>query len=106
MDYEHAYDRRVEDVRHLVRMLFAMNRRYFRKAKALDRLVAGFGKCPESFWRRLLDGLGEQDHMRAGAKLLALAGEMIDLIEPPELLERREHWRAICSRWAEEYGVA
>jgi len=82
-DSLHAYDRRVEGVRHLVRMLFAMNRRYFRKAKALDRLAAGFDKCPENFWRRLLDALGEKDHMRAGAKLLALAGEMIDLIEPP-----------------------
>ena len=104
-DWLHAYDRRVEGVRHLVRMLFAMNRRYFRKAKGLDRLLPTFDACPPRAWERLVAALGEPDHLRATALLLALAGEAIDLIEPPDLLERRDHWRELCRGWAEEYDI-
>ena len=105
-DHLHAYDRRVEGVRHLVRLLFAMNRRYFRTAKGLDRLFPTFPQCPREAWPRLVAALGEPDHLRAAAMLLALAGDIIDLIEPPGILERREHWRELCAHWAQEYGVS
>jgi predicted nucleotidyltransferase len=104
-DFLHAYDRRAEGVRHLVRMLFAMNRRYYRKAKGLERLLGTFPACPPDAWARLVSGLAEPDHMRGAAMLLGLAGDIIDLIEPPEILERREHWRELCNSWARQYGI-
>jgi len=105
-DFLHAYDRRVEGVRHLVRMMFAMNRRYFRKGKGLERLLGTFEKCPQNTWERLLKALREPDHMRAAAMLLALAGDVIDLVERPDLLEGRQHWRNLCAEWAREYEVS
>lgn len=105
-DWLHAYDRRVEGVRHLVRMLFAVNRRYFRKAKALGQVLPTFEACPPRAWERLIAALGEPDHLRAAAMLLALAGEIIDLVEPADAIERRGHWRELCRRWAEEHGIA
>ena len=102
-DSLHAYDRRVEGVRHLVQMLFAMNRRYFRKTKGLEHTLSTFECCPPNAWVRLLSAMEERDHLRAAAMLLALAGEMIDLLEPPDLLERREHWRELCAHWAQEH---
>jgi len=39
-------------------------------------------------------------------RLLKHAGEVIDLIEPPDLLERRDHWRELCRGWAQEYDIA
>ena len=104
-DFLHAYDRRIEGIRHLIRMLFAMNRRYFRKGKGLEDLLPTFRNCPDSTWERLLAAFGEQDHMRAVAVLMALAGEMIDLLHPPDLLERHHHWRDLCTSWAREYGI-
>lgn len=105
-DLVHAYDRRVEGTRHLIRMLFAVNRRYFRKAKSLHRLLPSFGACPPRTWERLIEGLRETDPMRGAAILLALAAEMIALIEPPDAIEGRDHWLWVCNRWAEEYGIA
>ena len=104
-DFLHAYDRRVEGVRHLVRMLFAMNRRYFRKGKSLHRLLPTFPTCPPDAWPRLIAASSEPDHMRAAAILLTLARDTIDLIEPPEVLDGREHWRKVCASWAEQYGL-
>lgn len=101
-DFLHAYDRRVEGVRHLVQMLFAMNRRYFRKTKGLEHTLSTFRRCPPNAWARLLAAMEEGDHLRA-AMLLAFAGEMIDLIEPPDLLKGREHWRELCAHWAQEH---
>ena len=83
-DLVHAYDRRVEGVRHLIRMLFAMNRRYFRKAKSVRRLFVNFHSCPPGAWSRLIAGLREPDPMRGGATLMRLAGEIIRLVDPPE----------------------
>ncbi len=105
-DLVHAHDRRVEGVRHLIRMLFAINRRYFRKAKSLHRMLPQFEVCPPQTWRRLVEGLREPDLMRGAALLLALAADMIRLVEPPETLGRRDHWLWVCDSWAEEYGIA
>ena len=102
-DFLHAYDRRVEGVRHLVQMLFAMNRRYFRKAKGLEQVLCTFECCPSDAWARLLAAMEERDHLRAAAMLLVFAGEMIDLLEPPDVLERREHWRELCAHWEREH---
>jgi hypothetical protein len=103
-DLVHAYDRRVEGARHLVRMLFAMNRRYFRKAKGLDRVFSQFSACPAEAWRRLVNGLREPDPMKGAATLMALAGDAIRLIEPPEALERRDHWLWVCDEWTRNHG--
>jgi hypothetical protein len=105
-DLVHAYDRRVEGARHLIRMLFAMNRRYFRKAKSLHRLFPDFRACPPDAWQRLVDGLGEPDPMRGGAVLLALAANVIRLLDPPEVLEGRDHWLEVCRGWTEQYAIA
>ena len=105
-DFLHAYDRRVEGIRHLIRMLFAMNRRYFRKGKGLQCMLAGFERCPANTWDGLLRALGEPDHMRAAAMLLRLAGQIIDLIEPRDVLKGRQHWRDLCAAWAKEYDVS
>jgi len=102
-DWVHAYDRRVEGSRHLIRMLFAMNRRYFRKAKSLHRLFPQFDACPTRAWERLAQGLREPDPMKGAATLMALAGETIQLVDPPDVLERREHWLQICDGWTRNH---
>jgi len=86
--------------------LSAIDRRYFRKAKSLHRLFPDFTACPANAWQRLIDGLREADPMKGAAILLTLAGDIIRLVEPPELVERRAHCLRICMGWAEEYGIA
>jgi hypothetical protein len=105
-DLVHAYDRRVEGARHLIRMLFAMNRRYFRKAKSLKRLFPHFPACPPHAWEQLVEGLREPDPMKGGATLMTLAGEIIRLVAPPETLERRDHWLSLCDEWTKNHGNA
>jgi len=104
-DLVHAYDWRIEGARHLIRMLFAMNRRYFRKAKSLHRLFPRFDVCPSRTWDRLVDGLRDPDPMSGAATLMTLAGEIIRLIDPPEVLERRDHWLWVCCEWTKNYGT-
>ena len=105
-DLVYAYDRRVEGVRHLIRMLFAMNRRYFRRAKSLHRLFANFRSCPPGAWPRLIAGLREPDPMKGAAALMTLAREIIHLVDPPETLEGRDHWLWVCGEWTKNYGDA
>lgn len=105
-DWVHAYDRRVEGSRHLIRMLFAMNRRYFRKAKSLHRLFPQFPACPRRAWERLVEGLREPDPMRGAAVLLTLAADIIRLVDPPQALQRREHWLRVCDGWSEDHPNA
>jgi hypothetical protein len=103
-DLAHAYDRRVEGTRHLIRMLFAMNRRYFRKAKGLGRLFARFSVCPPRAWERLVAGLRQPDPMGGAATLMTLAGDIIRLIDPPDTLEGRDHWLWVCDEWTKNHG--
>lgn len=105
-DFVHAYDRRVEGTRHLIRMLFAMNKRYFRKAKSLDRLLPHLPVSPPRTWERLVAGLRETDPMQGGATLMTVAGEMIRLVDPPETIEGRDHWLWVCDEWTKNHGNA
>lgn len=103
-DSVHAHDRLVEGTRHLIRMLFAMNRRYFRKAKSLHRLLPTFAASPPDTWSRLVQGLQEHDPMRGATVLMSLARDIIDLVGPPDALERADHWRDVCDGWSSKHG--
>jgi len=98
-DALHARDRLVEGTRHLIRMLFAMNRRYFRKGKGLDRLLPTFIACPPEAYSRLVQGLRETEPMRGAAVLMGLARDIIDRVDPLDALERADHWRDVCDSW-------